>query len=135
MPRLTVWMVRTALLQLGVGFTFGMLILFNKGIPFDPFVWQFLPVHIEMVFLGWTIQLGMGVAFWVLPRFSTADRYGQERLGWLGYVLFNSGVLIFVLGVWTDVVWLPLAGRTLELAAVVSFVFMIWPRVKALGVS
>ena len=36
MPRLTVWMVRTSLLQLGIGFTFGMLMLFNKGVPFDP---------------------------------------------------------------------------------------------------
>ncbi len=135
MPRLTVWMVRTALLQLGVGFTFGMLILFNKGIPFDPSVWRFVPAHIEMVLRGWTILVGMGVACWVVPRFSTSPRYGREQFGWLAYVLFNIGTLIFILSIWADVVWLPFAGRALELMAVVSFILMIWPRVKALGLS
>ena len=52
MPRLTVWMVRTSLLQLGIGFTVGMLMLFNKGVPFDPSIWRLLPIHIEMV-LAW----------------------------------------------------------------------------------
>ncbi len=131
MPRLTVWMVRTALLQLGVGFTFGMLMLFNKGVPFDPFLWRLLPVHIEIMLLGWTMQLGMGVAFWILPRFTTAPRYGRERLGWLAYVLLNAGLLIFVLSAWVGGAALPFVGRALELAAVVAFVVLIWPRVKA----
>lgn len=133
MPRLTVWMVRTALLELGIGFTVGMLMLFNKGVPFDPFVWLLLPVHIELVLLGWTIQLAMGVAFWVLPRFSQAPRYGRERLGWLAYGLFNAGVLVVILSTWIALGWLPLAGRLLELAGVISFAVMIFPRVKALS--
>lgn len=34
MPRLTVWFLRSALIYLMLGFTFGMLILVNKGVPF-----------------------------------------------------------------------------------------------------
>jgi len=135
MPRLSVWMVRTSLLHLGVGFTAGMLILFNKGIPFDPFVWQLLPVHIEMVLLGWTMQLAMGVAFWVLPRFSKNPRYGNERIGWLAYALLNGGVGIFVIGALTGGMLFLLVGRTLEFASVVCFALMIWPRIKALSLS
>lgn len=135
MPRLTVWMVRSSLLQLGIGFTVGMLMLFNKGVPFDPSIWRLLPIHIEMVLLGWTMQLAMGVAFWVLPRFSTALRYGNERLGWLAYGLLNGGLIIFVAGAWINGTWLSLVGRALELLAVVCFAVMIWPRVKALSQS
>lgn len=131
MPKLTVWMVRTALLQLGVGFTFGMLMLFNKGVPFDPFVWRLMPAHIEMVLLGWTMQLGMGVAFWILPRFTTEPRYGRVRLGWLAYTLLNGGLLVFVASTWISGAALPFVGRALELAAVACFAVMIWPRVKA----
>jgi len=135
MPRLTVWMVRSSLLQLGIGFTAGMLMLFNKGIPFDPTIWRLLPVHIELVLLGWTMQLAMGVAFWVLPRFSSALRYGNERLGWLAYLLLNGGLIIFVAGAWINGASLLLVGRILELSAVVCFAVMIWPRIKALSQS
>lgn len=131
MPRLTVWMVRSALLELGVGFTFGMMMLFNKGVPFDPSLWRLLPAHIELVLLGWTMQLGMGVAFWILPRFSQPPRYGRERLGWLAFGLLNAGVLLIVADCWLATTWLPLAGRLLELAGVISFAVMIFPRVKA----
>jgi len=135
MPRLTVWMVRTSLLQLGIGFTAGMLMLFNKGLPFDPTIWRLLPVHIELVLLGWTMQLAMGVAFWVLPRFSSAPRYGNERLGWLAYLLLNGGLIIFVAGAWINGARLLLVGRTLELSGVACFAVMIWPRIKALSQS
>jgi hypothetical protein len=128
-------MVRTSLLQLGIGFTAGMALLFNKGIPFDPLIWRLLPIHIELLLLGWTMQLAMGVAFWILPRFSTAPRHGNERLGWLAYLLLNSGLTMFVADVWLDGAWLSFVGRTLELSAVVCFSVMIWPRVKALNQS
>ena len=131
MPRLTVWMVRTALLQLGIGFTFGMWMLFNKGVALDLLALRLLPAHIEMVLLGWTIQLAMGVTFWILPRFSSVPRYGHERLGWVAYGLLNVGVLTVVLNTWLNTRWLPFAGRILEVAAVIVFVMMIWPRVKA----
>jgi len=39
MPRLSVYLIRTALLYLAAGFTFGGLMLFNKGLPFAPALW------------------------------------------------------------------------------------------------
>ncbi len=131
MPRLTVWMVRTALIELGIGFTIGMWMLFNKGVVIDPLALRLLPAHIELVLLGWTIQLGMGVAFWILPRFPTGRRYGRERLGWLAYALLNLGVLLVVINVWLGTKGLAFAGRGLELAAVIAYAVMIFPRVKA----
>ncbi|MCC6615345.1 MAG: cbb3-type cytochrome c oxidase subunit I [Anaerolineae bacterium] len=135
MPRLTIWMVRTSLLHLGIGFTVGMLMFFNKGIPFDPSLWRLLPVHIEMVLLGWTMQLAMGAAFWVLPRFSERARYGNERLGWLAYVLLNTGLAIFIYGSLSSGTLLVFVGRCLELTSVFCFALMIWSRVKPLSQS
>ena len=62
MPRLSVWMIRTALVHLLVGFTLGALLLANKGVPIHPMVWRLLPIHIELLLLGWTLQLALGVA-------------------------------------------------------------------------
>jgi len=57
MTRLSVWTVRTALLYLGAGFFLGALMLTQKGLPFDPALLRLLPLHIEFVLLGWTLQL------------------------------------------------------------------------------
>jgi hypothetical protein len=134
MPRLSVWFIRTALLHFLLGFTFGMLLLMNKGVLISPLLWRLLPLHIEMLFVGWTIQLAMGVAFWILPRLIFGPPRGNERLLWIVYALLNSGVLLAGLGQilnWpTSIV---LAGRVCEALAVFGFVSQAWLRVKALG--
>jgi hypothetical protein len=130
MPRLSVWMVRTALLHLGVGFTIGALLLSNKGVPYAPLVWTMLGAHIELLLFGWMVQVAMGVAFWILPRFGNTDpdrRYGRVWPAWAGFVLLNVGVLLISLNISI------LAGRILELLAAVSFIVHVWPRVKAFG--
>ena len=100
MPRLSVWAIRTALVYLGLGFTWGALMLSQKGVPLDTAVWRMLPMHIEFVLAGWTMQLAMGVAFWILPRFSRGSARGNESLAWTAYVLLNVGVLSVGVGQW-----------------------------------
>jgi hypothetical protein len=120
------------LLHLGLGFTLGALLLFHKGVPLAPALWRLLPLHIEMVLVGWTVQLAMGVAFWILPRWGTARR--NEALAWLACVLLNLGVAAAGLGQWLGgPPAIPLLGRALELLAALAFAVHAWPRVKALG--
>ena len=133
MPRLSVWLVRTALLYLGAGFTLGALILFQKGVPYAGAVWQLLPMHYEFLLIGWTLQLAMGVAFWILPRFLHSAARGDERLVWLAYLLLNAGVLGASLGAWLGLSGVVLAGRAAELLAALLFAFQAWPRVKPQG--
>jgi cbb3-type cytochrome oxidase subunit 1 len=134
MTRLSVWTVRTALLYLGVGLLLGALMLTQKGLPFDPAMLRLLPLHIEFVLFGWTLQLGMGIAFWILPRFSREPRYGNQTFGWLAFVLLNVGVLCAGLGQWlgasSAVVML---GRLTEVSAVIFFMGHAWPRVRPIG--
>jgi hypothetical protein len=135
MPRLSVWFIRTALLYLGVGFTLGALILFQKGVPYSGAVWQLLPMHIEFVLVGWTIQLALGVGFWILPRARHGAARGDERLVWLAYILLNIGVLSVGVGAWLGAPGvLLLLGRMAELLAALFFALHAWPRVKAYGV-
>lgn len=135
MPRLSVWMLRAALLQLGIGFTFGALLLANKGVPFEGRIWLLRAPHIEIVLLGWTMQLAMGVAFWILPRFTSGRKYGDERLGWAAFALINLGVFTYGISTWMGdaAPLVALAGRGMEMLAGALFAVMIWPRVKGFG--
>ena len=134
MPRLSIWLIRAALLYLLLGFTIGALILIQKGTNLFPEVWQLLPLHIETLLFGWTLQLIMGTAFWILPRFAQEPKRGNEKLVGGAFVLLNLG-LGFVVGsvVFPDASWLFFLGRLAELAGVGAFVVNAWPRVKSFG--
>lgn len=136
MPRLSTWMIRAALGYLVVGFTFGGLILFQKGIPIDPALWSLLPAHIEFLLLGWTVQLVIGMAFWILPRFSRPPRRGNTALAWLAFGLLNVGVLLAGLGRLVSASpAVPFLGHAGELSAAVAFVAHAWPRIKEVGAN
>ncbi len=132
MPRLSCWFIRTALLYLILGFTFGALMLANKGLAIAPALWHLLPAHIEFLLLGWTLQLAMGVAFWILPRFRSSR--GSVRAAWTAYWLLNGGVLLVGLSALVGgAPTLTLLGRMFEVGAMVAFALNAWPRVKPIG--
>jgi cbb3-type cytochrome oxidase subunit 1 len=134
MTRLSVWAVRTALFYLGAGLLLGALMLTQKGLPFDPAMLRLLPLHVEFVLLGWTLQLAMGIAFWILPRFSREPRYGNQTFGWLAFLLLNVGVLCAGLGPWLGAdPFVTLLGRLAEAGAVIFFLGHAWPRVRPIG--
>ena len=83
MPRFSIWTIRAALLYLATGFTLGALLLWNKGVTISPQIWRLLSTHIEFLIFGWTLQLVMGVAFWILPGFADHLNVGMNRShGW-----------------------------------------------------
>lgn len=134
MPRLSRWAIRASLLYLALGFTLGALLLYNKGLPLNPWLWSLLPAHIEFTLLGWTTQLALGVGFWILPRFARGPRRGNVRAAWAAFGLLNLGVwlvgLASPLGL-SGVV--PLLGRLAEAGAALAFGVHAWGRVKPPG--
>ena len=133
MPRLSRWFLRSAMIYLALGFTFGALMLFEKGVPLYPPLLRLLPAHLEFVLFGWTVQLAMGIAFWILPRFAGASR-GNEGAAWLAYGLLNAGIWLAGMGaVLSFPAGLLLLGRVAEAAGTIAFVFHAWPRIKAMG--
>ena len=134
MPILSRWFIRAALLYLAVGVTVGSLLLAHKGLPFYPWLWQLLPLHIELLLFGWTLQLVLGgVAFWIFPRFLCSR--GNETPAWLAFGLLNLGVWLAGLSPFLGgQIWV-LLGRLAEAAAALAFGLHIWSRIKPPGVS
>lgn len=130
MPGLSIWFVRAALAHLALGFTFGALMLANKGVPFAPGLWQLRAAHIELLTLGWVLQLALGVAYWILPRFWEGPPRGNTVGAYLAFGLLNGGLWLVAL---TTLAGLPpallLVGRLLEAGAVLAFAWHIWPRI------
>ena len=130
MPRLSSWFVRSSLLYLALGFTLGAVLLANKGLDLNPSIWQLLPIHIEILLVGWFVQLAMGVAFWILPRLSGPYPRGNQALAWSAFWLINLGMALAVLHAATSVSGLLLAGRLAEFCGVSAFITSTWRRVK-----
>jgi hypothetical protein len=132
MPRLSRWFIRSSLVYLAVGFTFGGLMLFDKGVPFAPALWDLLPAHMDFLLLGWTVQLAIGVAFWILPRFGSER--GRIEAAWLAFILLNAGLLLTGPGSLpgAPAIAVPV-GRAAEVGAAVALLVHSWPRVKPSG--
>ncbi len=124
MPRLTQYFLRASLIYLLLGFTFGSLILLQKGIPFAPFLWALLPLHVESVLIGWMTQFAMGVAFWILPRLGPTQPRGNETWSWAAFFALNLGIWLSWIPSWNMVI----PGRFLEFLALVFFAWGNWPR-------
>ena len=132
MPRLSVWFVRASFVHLLLGLFFGALILAQKGISFYPPIWNLFPLHVEFLLTGWLIQLAMGVAFWIIPRFSSGSPRGPVGLVWLSFAFLNAGILITALQHWFP--HALIIGRIAEVCAAILFVIGSWRRVKPQGV-
>jgi hypothetical protein len=138
MPRLSCWFIRFALVYLGIGVLGGGLILSAKGYPAVlGWSWLLLPAHIELLIVGWLVQLTMGMAYWILPRLDGAGNRGRPVLAWASLGMLNVGVsgtaiLLLIRAI------LPQAGMDLLLIptallhplALAAFVGHAWPRVR-----
>ncbi len=133
MPRQTVWFIRASLIYLLVGFTIGALILAQKGRPYDANVWLLLPIHIEFLLAGWLLQLVLGMAFWIFPRFGAGATRGHENWISISFALLNLGILLAVLQLWLPVTLL--LGRLAEAAGVLLYIAGSWARIKPLAVG
>jgi len=130
-PRVSAWFIRASLCHLVFGFTVGALLLADQGTPFAPALWVLRPAHVEVLLIGWMVQLVMGVAVWIFPRF--AVRRAPQRsavTAWVAFALLNAGVVCVAFGGGWAV-----AGRLAEIGAAVSFVAHLWGRVSPAGLS
>lgn len=143
MPALSRMMIRLAFVHCWIGFGLAALLISRKGLPelFDStlwqaYSWQWLPAHVDMLLLGWMVQLSLGTAYWILPRLpGTVSERGRFGFAISAAILLNSGVIIFagavILAAWQpEVLWVQTVGLTLQLAALVAFAIHAWPRIR-----
>ncbi len=129
MARVSVWYIRAALLHFFVGVTLGAWQLAATGglLPEAPVMLR--SVHVEVVLLGWLVQLAAGVASWILP-FSGA--VSEDRRFWGAWWALNGGILFVLAGACTDTALLFLLGRGGELVAGLLLVWGLWARLRPL---
>lgn len=136
MPRASIWFIRAALAYLLAGFTLGAMLLAAKGLPLPLGVWRWLPVHFELLLVGWFVQLVMGVAYWIFPRFGmTRAARGREGLAWLALALLNGGIWAVCLAVLYGPATLAVIGRSMEVLAAATMALNVWARTRASGIS
>ncbi|SMO47863.1 cbb3-type cytochrome c oxidase subunit I [Fodinibius sediminis] len=129
MPTVSRWMIRASLVYLLAGFIIGAAILISKAYPSYSSVWSLLPIHIEMSIFGWIIQLTMGTAYWILPRYLKGTARGNPTTARIMVIIFNAGILV---NVFSFMNILPstaiVLGRLLEVLAVILFIALHWQR-------
>lgn len=137
MPRLSVWMVRAALLHLVAGFALGALILAARGMALPPdLVARIRPLHIELLLLGWIVNLGFGVAHWILPARADGTGRGAAMGAGAAFALLNAGVLLAGAGQALAAPGIvPLLGRAAEATGAALFAAHAWRRVRPYGAA
>ncbi len=141
MPRASIFLIRTALLNLALGALIGGLLLADKGLHRWGWLWALRPGHVYIMLLGWTVQFACGVAIWILPRLDAEGGRGAMWPVWVLYGTLNSSVLLATLYApclgWFGaerIVWmLPLAAL-LAVTGIGAFLGHAWRRVRPFGV-
>ncbi|MDZ7682764.1 MAG: hypothetical protein U5J63_13885 [Fodinibius sp.] len=130
MPTPSRWLIRLSFVYLLLGITIGALMLIHKAYVITPAIWMLLPIHIEVTIFGWIIQLTLGTAYWMLPRFLEGPSRGNSALVYAMVASLNLGI-IFVIADSLLSFALPvdLIGRVFELTAVGLFVVLHWNRI------
>jgi hypothetical protein len=70
-------------------------------------VWAWLPAHGDALLVGWLLQFGVGMAYWIFPRI--AGSRGSERPVKLAFALLTLGL---VMGAGLPTLWLFLPAQT-----------------------
>ncbi len=132
MPAASIRLIRTAILHLGLGALLGALMLAARGQIVPPEVLTLLPLHREMLLFGWLIQLALGVAWWMFPKFRSGAARGFDLLPQAGWVFLNMGIVLAGIGAVTSLGLTP-PGRILEVLGIVLVVGGLVPRIKPFG--
>lgn len=135
MPRLTRWLIRTALLYFVAALVLGVAQVSPALRMQSSWLANAWPGYVHLFMLGWLSQLIVGVAFWLFPRRGAADN--RIWLGWTGYALVNAGLLIRVALEPAEIArptpqlgWLLAVAALAQLAGAAAWVGLLWPRVR-----
>jgi hypothetical protein len=128
MPKLSQIAIRLALVHFLVGWTLGALLLLHKSglAVFEHFA-AMLRWHAHVLLFGWTVQLCIGVAYWIVPKFLHHEGGFRGRSGFAA-----AGLVALNLGVAVAATEFPFA-HWFYLVATTLFVFHLTPRIKPMS--
>ena len=137
MPTLSRWFIKVGLIYFVIGLMMGSMMLAQPVMGWTAKLQVLRPVYLHFLFIGWVTQIIMGVGYWMFPKYSREKPRGNEKLGWVVFVLLNSGLVLRAIGE-PAMILAPQAGLgwTLALASVClllagwGFIFNTWGRIK-----
>jgi heme/copper-type cytochrome/quinol oxidase subunit 1 len=137
MPRLTRYFIKAGMIYFVLGLLVGVLLVAGSVIQVPPQVAVLFPVYLHVLVVGWVTQLIVGVAYWMFPKYSKERPRGDERLGWVVFILLNIGLVLRIIGEplvstqpGSSMGWMLLISALCQLLAGWGFVFNTWTRVK-----
>lgn len=137
MPLITRLFVKTGLLYLAAAFVVGCLLALRPLLPLPAFVAGLTPVYFHLFMVGWVMQLIVGVAYWMFPKWSRLLPRGHDGLALATYALLNIGLLLRVIAEpaqsvsdWQGWGWLIVLAALLQWLGGLAFIANTWPRVK-----
>ncbi|MGM0507180.1 MAG: hypothetical protein ACQER4_08360 [Bacteroidota bacterium] len=133
MNKVSVWMIRLALIWLMIAvFTGGCLLLESAGI-LSIRIKNWLPVHITSAVGGWMVGMIAGTGLWMLPRFVQPGGRHRRLDGWWHPVLIHGGLALWVTGLITG--WYVWIGMMMWITGVLSVIPVFWIRSQRLRLS
>lgn len=133
MPALSRQMIRGAFLNLWFGFGFATLLIAWKSKPdtFPNEVGGWILAHVDLLLVGWMVQLAMGVAYWIFPRLpETRSERGRYPFAYSAAFFLNLGVWCYTFGVIQAWGWLQVVGLLAQVGAIGAYAYHIAPRVR-----
>jgi hypothetical protein len=124
-------MIRAAFINLWLGFGIAMLLMLWKGQPELLSAAGWILAHVNLLLVGWMVQLAMGVAYWIFPRLpNTRTERGRYRYAYSAGLLLNIGVWGYTFAVVAGMTGLQVLALALQMAAVIAYVYHIIPRIR-----
>ncbi len=137
MPTLTRWFLKAGLLYFLGALLLAVLLSLERAVPGLYFVENGWPVFYHFFFVGWITQIIFGVSYWMFPPLNRESPRGNLRYGWAAFVLLNGGLLLrafsepFIRSNPNPIFqWMLVASGIFQFLAGLSYVALIWRRVK-----
>lgn len=95
-----------------------------------------MPLFWHMLMVGWITQIIFGVSLWMFPGRTREEGFRAQKLGWLTYFFLNLGLVLRIIAepmlsysqalFWDELI---VASAILQVAAAVTYVIELWPRI------
>lgn len=129
LPIQSIWLIRVSLIYLIFGSSLGALLMVNKAIVLDPRIWNLLPFHYTILIWGFFIQLIMGTAYWMFPKFLSERPRGATWQAWVIFYSYNLGLILYFIAKFIiPLDPLALLGKILIFFGLVTFIKLTWVR-------
>lgn len=131
MNRVSVWMIRLALIWFLITvFTGGCLLLAKAGTLSIHLV-PFISIHITTAMAGWMVGMILGTGLWMFPRSIRADGRHVRLDGWWQPALVHGGTALWIVGLLLGShAWI---GMILWVAGVSGMIPIFWIRSRKLN--